>query len=188
MRERKKERKKVLKKHVFLFNNFFRATEEISGSIFWFSLPLVGLDDAMVQARGESDPNSSFCSVNVKSYSNVGTLKRPLESNVSSRKNPRISEDLKEESDTKKTGVRKRKALVIDDSSTIRKVIERVLVRLGFEVSQAENGMEGLNEMKGSLFDVVFCDFLMPIMDGLDCVKQYREWEKKHRPWFQQVS
>jgi len=36
------------------------------------------------------------------------------------------------------------------------------------------------------LFDVVLCDFLMPVMDGLDCVQQYREWEQNHRPYFKQ--
>ena len=62
-----------------------------------------------------------------------------------------------------------------------------MLAKYGFEVCQAENGMIGLNQMKRNLFDLVFCDFLMPIMDGIDCVKQLREWEQKDRPWFKQV-
>jgi len=79
---------------------------------------------------------------------------------------------------------RTKRILVIDDSLTIRKAIDRAFTRLGFEVSQAENGMKGLKEMKLSLYDLVLCDFLMPVMDGLDCVKQYREWERKNRSWF----
>jgi len=81
---------------------------------------------------------------------------------------------------------RSTKALIIDDSLTIRKAIVRALTRLGFEVQQARNGFEGLGLLKNNLYDLVLCDFLMPVMDGLDCVKQYRDWEVKHRPWFRQ--
>merc|ERR1740139_1333766 len=83
-------------------------------------------------------------------------------------------------------GPRKKAALVIDDSTIICKVFQRAFTKLGFEVKLAGNGMEGLQKMQRYTFDLVFCDFLMPIMDGLDCVQQYRDWEKKHRPWFQQ--
>jgi len=77
-------------------------------------------------------------------------------------------------------------ALVIDDSMTTRKGIDGALTRLGFEVTQAENGLEGLQVMKTKLFEVVLCDFLMPVMDGLDLVQQYRAWEASNRPWFHQ--
>ena len=83
---------------------------------------------------------------------------------------------------------RPKEALIIDDSLTIRKTIDRALSNLGFQVSQAENGMTGLQCMKRKTFDIVFCDFLMPVMDGLDCVKQFRRWEKDHRTRFRQVS
>lgn len=87
-----------------------------------------------------------------------------------------------------RTEVKRRKcALIIDDSLTIRKVFERALISLGFEVRQAENGLVGLEEMKGTVYDIVLCDFLMPIMDGVDCIQQYREWERTHRKWFHQV-
>jgi len=46
--------------------------------------------------------------------------------------------------------------------------------------------LKGLLEMKTVMFDVVFCDFLMPLLDGLDCVQQYRDWEKSNRPFFKQ--
>jgi len=83
---------------------------------------------------------------------------------------------------------RVKEALIIDDSLSIRKAIDRALSNLGFNVSQAENGMVGLLCMKSKAFDIVLCDFLMPIMDGLDCVKQFRAWEVDHRSWFRQVS
>ena len=81
---------------------------------------------------------------------------------------------------------RKRRALIIDDSLVIRKSIGRALSTMGYDVSQATNGMEGLKELQSAMFDVVLCDFLMPVMDGLDCIQQYRAWEESHRPWLRQ--
>ncbi len=82
---------------------------------------------------------------------------------------------------------RKKCALIIDDSKIIREVFVRALTAMGFTVKQAETGMKGMLQMKTIMFDVVFCDFLMPLLGGLDCVQQYREWEKTNRPWFKQV-
>eukprot|EP00934_Nitzschia_sp_Nitz4_P002477 Nitzschia sp. Nitz4//scaffold165_size50357//46879//49788//NITZ4_007027-RA/size50357-processed-gene-0.54-mRNA-1//1//CDS//3329538150//2467//frame0 len=81
---------------------------------------------------------------------------------------------------------RQKKALVIDDSLVVRKGLSRVLMKLGFETEQAVDGMEGLAALKRSLYDIVLCDFLMPVMDGLDCVQQYREWESEHRSFYRQ--
>ena len=79
-----------------------------------------------------------------------------------------------------------KRALVIDDCLVIRKSLARSLSKHGYEVTVAEDGQLGLTEMKRSMFDFVLCDFLMPVMDGLDCVKQFRAWESKHRPGFYQ--
>ena len=81
---------------------------------------------------------------------------------------------------------RKRRALIIEDSIVIRKVIANALAKIGIEAETAVNGMEGLHQLQSSLYDVVLCDFLMPVMDGLDCVQQYRDWEKEHRPFLRQ--
>jgi len=76
----------------------------------------------------------------------------------------------------------KNQALVIDDSLVIRKGLSRLLSKNGYHVVTAENGQQGLEAMKANMFDFVLCDFLMPVMDGLDCVQQFRAWEKTHRP------
>ena len=94
-----------------------------------------------------------------------------------------MEQEAPEESDSKPAG-RKKRALVIEDSLVVRKSLARALDRLGYEVTQAANGLEGLHRLKEKLFDLTLCDFLMPVMDGMDCVKQYRDWEKEHRPWF----
>ena len=86
--------------------------------------------------------------------------------------------------DEKSPICRQQRALVIDDSIVVRKSLARALEKLGYSVSQAENGLEGLTHLKRELFDVILCDFVMPLMDGVDCVMSYREWEKENRPWF----
>jgi len=77
-----------------------------------------------------------------------------------------------------------KRALVIDDSLSIRKTVTRALVKGGFTVCNAANGMEGLSKLKKNCYDVVLCDFLMPVMDGLDCVAAYRTWESHSRSIF----
>lgn len=59
---------------------------------------------------------------------------------------------------------RKRKALVVDDSLVVRKSLAMALKKKGFDVSQAVNGLDGLKQLKQTLFDLVLCDFLMPGM------------------------
>jgi CheY-like chemotaxis protein len=63
--------------------------------------------------------------------------------------------------------MRKRRALVIDDSLVVRRCLSQSLNHLGFDVVEACDGMEGLKELQQVLYDIVFCDFMMPIMDGV---------------------
>lgn len=73
------------------------------------------------------------------------------------------------------------RGLVVDDSVTMRKLLVKVLQKNGFEAIEASNGLEGLEIMTGVSrefleFDIIFMDFLMPVMDGIECVRRYREW------------
>jgi signal transduction histidine kinase len=63
--------------------------------------------------------------------------------------------------------IRKRRALVIDDSSVVRRSLDQVLSNIGFDVVQANDGDEGLKELQKALYDIVLCDFFMPVMDGV---------------------
>jgi two-component system chemotaxis response regulator CheY len=68
------------------------------------------------------------------------------------------------------------KALIIDDSRAIRRILGSVVRELGFEVSEAENGREGLktlNDMQPPA-EVVLVDWNMPEMNGLEFVNQVR--------------
>lgn len=58
------------------------------------------------------------------------------------------------------------KVMVIDDSNTIRRSAEIFLVQAGCAVILAEDGFDALSKIADHLPDVVFCDILMPRLDG----------------------
>jgi len=66
------------------------------------------------------------------------------------------------------------RALIVDDSSVMRKIVERSLRQAGIEISQvfeAGNGAEGLAVLAENRVDLILCDINMPVMDGLAFVK-----------------
>ncbi len=58
------------------------------------------------------------------------------------------------------------KVLVIDDSNTIRRSAEIFLKQGGYEVVLAEDGFDALSKVNDHNPDVIFCDILMPRLDG----------------------
>lgn len=58
------------------------------------------------------------------------------------------------------------KVLVIDDSNTIRRSAEIFLKQGGYEVVLAEDGFDALSKVNDHDPDVIFCDILMPRLDG----------------------
>ena len=58
------------------------------------------------------------------------------------------------------------KVLVIDDSNTIRRSAENFLKQGGHEVTLAEDGFDALSKVSDSQPDLIFCDILMPRLDG----------------------
>ncbi len=64
------------------------------------------------------------------------------------------------------------KLLIVDDSTLIRRAIERFANKFQFdEIRSANNGANALKEFKNFLPDVVTMDITMPEMDGLTCVE-----------------
>ena len=67
------------------------------------------------------------------------------------------------------------RALVIDDSTTMRKILGRILSKLGFEITEAGNGCEGLERLRESKdIALALVDWNMPEMDGLTFVRSVR--------------
>ena len=58
------------------------------------------------------------------------------------------------------------KVLIIDDSNTIRRSAEIFLKQGGHEVMLAEDGFDALAKISGFHPDLIFCDILMPRLDG----------------------
>jgi CheY-like chemotaxis protein len=59
------------------------------------------------------------------------------------------------------------KILVVDDNNILRIVVSKMLSRLGYEVSSADSGENGLSIFVKNRFDLVLSDYEMPGMDGV---------------------
>ena len=70
--------------------------------------------------------------------------------------------------------MKKLKVLIVDDSSVMRKIVERALRQAGLdlsEVAEASNGAEALAEIQKGVPDMILSDINMPVMDGLEFLK-----------------
>ena len=67
------------------------------------------------------------------------------------------------------------RALVIDDSKSIRAILTEILTELGFTVEEAGNGLEALDLIKKGKVDLALVDWNMPEMDGFEFVREVRK-------------
>lgn len=68
-------------------------------------------------------------------------------------------------------------ALIVDDSSVMRKIVERALRQAGLDgmvVHEAGNGMEALEALRAGPVDLILSDINMPAMDGLELLRQIK--------------
>ncbi len=69
----------------------------------------------------------------------------------------------------------KMKILIVDDFSTMRRIIKNLLKQLGYEnIEEAEDGAQALSKLKSNDFSFVISDWNMPNMDGLELLKNLR--------------
>ncbi len=67
------------------------------------------------------------------------------------------------------------KVLVVEDSPTMRQLIVFALKRIrGFQISEANDGVDGLKKLSADKYDLILTDINMPIMDGLKLVSMVR--------------
>jgi two-component system chemotaxis response regulator CheY len=67
------------------------------------------------------------------------------------------------------------KILVVDDFSTMRRIVKNVLKQLGYDnVEEAEDGAQALSKLKNGGFGFMVSDWNMPNMDGLELLKNIR--------------
>lgn len=71
-----------------------------------------------------------------------------------------------------------KKILVVDDSSMIRLVVSKASKKLGYEVVEATNGQEGLDQLlKNEDISLILSDINMPVMDGMEMIAKIKENE-----------
>jgi two-component system response regulator (stage 0 sporulation protein F) len=68
-----------------------------------------------------------------------------------------------------------KKILVVDDTPVIRRLLCEVLISEGYETEEAVDGMEAIEKIKSSKYDLVFCDIHMPRKNGFDTFMAARE-------------
>lgn len=67
------------------------------------------------------------------------------------------------------------KFLVVDDFSTMRRIVRNLLKELGHaNVEEAEDGVDALTKLRGTRFDFVVSDLNMPNMNGFELLRQIR--------------
>ena len=65
-----------------------------------------------------------------------------------------------------------KKILIVDDSALVRKQLSEIISTLGFEIEFAKNGKEAVEKAVDTQYDVITMDINMPVMDGIEAVKQ----------------
>mmetsp|Transcript_3975 Transcript_3975/g.9060 ORF Transcript_3975/g.9060 Transcript_3975/m.9060 type:complete len:363 (+) Transcript_3975:1163-2251(+) len=158
------------------------------GSIFWFRIPYVpttaldGSDSLESLGKAESSGKGEWhnsADLTFSSYShhggeaNEGPATR-VPSGVSGPEPPTTQGE--------KAGKVKGKSgiiLLIEDDVSTRKLMTKGLEKQGYTVVQAGNGVEGLEKLQEQRFNMVLCDIMMPVMDGVECTRRFRQWEKQ---------
>lgn len=73
----------------------------------------------------------------------------------------------------------KMKILVVDDFSTMRRIVKNILKQLGYEnIDEAEDGAQAYSKLQAGDYDFVVSDWNMPNMDGLELLKKIRSDER----------
>jgi two-component system chemotaxis response regulator CheY len=75
-----------------------------------------------------------------------------------------------------------KKILVVDDSVTVSMYNRHILQSAGYEIDEAENGMEALEKTSEFKYDMCLVDINMPILDGYSFVRRFRESEGYDTP------
>ncbi len=65
--------------------------------------------------------------------------------------------------------------LLVEDDISIQEMVQKYLIKEGFQVTIASDGEEGVNTYLQGSFDLIILDIMMPKLDGLEVVRIIRE-------------
>lgn len=74
------------------------------------------------------------------------------------------------------------KLLIIDDEINLRETISELFSLSGYEVIEAQDGLEGLQKVNQTQPDLIICDVMMPKLDGYGFVKQLKKTDYTNIP------
>lgn len=67
-----------------------------------------------------------------------------------------------------------KKVMIIDDAKTIRKTFEAYITEFGHQIMECENGIDAIEKVIDYMPDIIFCDIMMPEMDGYSTISLLR--------------
>jgi len=75
--------------------------------------------------------------------------------------------------------MKKENVLVVDDEVVVQDLLTKILVKQGYEVSTADDGVEALDKIKQTDFDMVIMDLKMPRMGGMELLREIKKLKKE---------
>jgi CheY-like chemotaxis protein len=70
--------------------------------------------------------------------------------------------------------VMRKKVLVVDDEEAIRQFLSTLLLKWGYEVEEAGDGVQALEKLAKDNYDLLICDILMPNKNGWEVLKEMK--------------
>ncbi len=71
-----------------------------------------------------------------------------------------------------------KKILIIEDEEILLELLQKKLIKEGYEVSIGKNGVEGLEKVKEEIPDLILLDIIMPKMGGFEVMKELQKSDK----------
>lgn len=73
-----------------------------------------------------------------------------------------------------------KRILVIDDDDLVRKSVQSLLCKAGYNVTSASDAFKAIDEIKQQDFDLIVSDIRMPGKNGVECIREIRSIVKQH--------
>lgn len=78
--------------------------------------------------------------------------------------------------------------LIVEDDTIIQTIFKHILTKIGFIVTIASNGKEGLAKLIDNSYFIVFSDINLPVMNGLEMLKEYNKHVKLNKPYISIIT